>query len=137
MNRIKFKHSKPNICFEEIDDLGKSLLELGINVIDPKVEERNYLDILQCIYENKKSIELLSKLNEEDISDLSILVDKNIEDVMNCSNFIRDLLKEKGKINDKKLIEKFIKKVSTTKNISQNFNNYSNIAERVEDFFPK
>ena len=56
---------------------------------------------------------------------------------MNCSNFIRDLLKEKGKINDKKLIEKFIKKVSTTKNISQNFNNYSNIAERVEDFFPK
>ena len=137
LNRIKFKHSKPNICFEEIDDLGKSLLELGINVIDPKVEERNYLDILQCLYENKKSIELLSKLNEEDISDLSILVDKNIEDVMNCSNFIRDLLKEKGKINDKKLIEKFIKKVSTTKNISQNFNNYSNIAERVEDFFPK
>ena len=92
---------------------------------------------MQCLYENKKSIELLAKLNEEDISDLSILVDKNIEDLMNCSNFIRDLLKEKGKINDKKLIEKFIKKVSTTKNISQNFNNYSNIAKKVEDFFPK
>ena len=145
LNRIKYKHSKLDICFDGLEDLGRSLLKLGINVIDPKVEEINYLDILQCLYENKKSIELLAKLNEEDISDLSILVDKNIEDLMNCSNFIRDLLKEKGKINDKKLIEKFIKKVSTkfikkvstTKNISQNFNNYSNIAERVEDFFPK
>ena len=137
MNKIKNDIPKVNISLDTIENLGNSLLKLGINVIDPKVEERNYLDILQCLYENKKSIELLSKLNEEDISDLSILVDKNIEDVMNCSNFIRDLLKEKGKINDKKLIEKFIKKVSTTKNISQNFNNYSNIAERVEDFFPK
>ena len=137
LNRIKKDISKVNISLDKIENLGNSLLKLGINVIDPKVEERNYLDILQCLYENKKSIELLSKLNEEDISDLSILVDKNIEDVMNCSNFIRDLFKEKGKINDKKLIEKFIKKVSTTKNISQNFNNYSNIAERVEDFFPK
>ena len=137
MNKIKNDIPKVNISLDKIENLGNSLLKLGINVIDPKVEERNYLDILQCLYENKKSIELLSKLNEKNISDLSILVDKNIEDVMNCSNFIRDLLKEKGKINDKKLIEKFIKKVSTTKNISQNFNNYSNIAERVEDFFPK
>ena len=45
--------------------------------------------------------------------------------------------KEKVKINDKLLIEKFIKKVSETKNITQSFYNYSNIAKNVEKFFDK
>jgi len=134
LNEIKKEIQKQNISFDQIEDWGKYFLKLGINVIDPKVEERNYLDILQCLYENN-SIELLLKLNEEDIPDLSILVDSNIEDLINCSNFIQDLFKEKGKINDKTLIENFIKKVSSNNNITHNFNNYSNIAKKVEEFF--
>ena len=54
MNRIKKDITKMNITLDKIENLGNSLLKLGINVIDPKVEERNYLDILQCLYENKK-----------------------------------------------------------------------------------
>ena len=124
----------------KIEYLGKSLEKLGINVLEPKEEERNFLDIFQSLYENRINIKLLSKLNNEDINNLNTnkdiisFVNGDIQYVINCSNFISDLCKEKDKINDKKLIEKFIKNVSETKNISQNFYNYSRIAKKVEEF---
>ena len=46
---------------------------------------------------------------------------------------MNDLSEEKGKINDKMLIENFIKKVSEAKNITQSFLNYSSIAIIVEE----
>ena len=149
LNKIK-EELKINISLDKIEDLEKSLEKLGINVLEPKEEERNFLDILQCLYENRVSVKLLSKLNDKDINNLQSNLDKisfvngNIQDIINCSNFIHDFFKEKKmkrkgkvKINDKLLIEKFIKKVSETKNITQSFYNYSNIAKNVEKFFDK
>ena len=48
---------------------------------------------------------------------------------------MRDLWQEKDKLNDKKLIEKFIKKVCETKNIFKNFCGCSSIAKKIENYF--
>ncbi len=96
---------------------------------------------MYCLYLKKINIKILSKLNDKDISNLQsnqkIFSDSNadIQDVINCSNFMRDLWQEKDKLNDKKLIEKFIKKVCETKDISKNFHNNSSIAKKIENYF--
>ena len=100
LNKIK-EELKINISLDKIEDLEKSLEKLGIDVLEPKEEERNFLDILQCLYENRVSVKLLSKLNDKDINNLLSNLDKisfvngNIQDIINCSNFIHDFFKEK------------------------------------------
>ena len=135
LNKIRKFLSKKNIAIEHIVNVEKSLKKYGINISDLKVEEGIYLNIMQSLYENDVSIKLLLKINDENIKNLQIhFSNEEIQDIVNCSKFMNDLSKEKGKINDKMLIENFIKKVSETKNISQNFLNYSSIAKKVKEF---
>ena len=141
LNKSKNILSKYNINLDNIEFSVSSLYQLGINVLDPNEKERYVLDVLLCLYVKKINIKILSKLNDKDISNLQsnqkIFSDSNadIQDVINCSNFMRDLWQEKDKLNDKKLIEKFIKKVCGTKNIFKNFYNYSSIAKKIENYF--
>lgn len=141
LNKLKNFLLKCNISFDKIDYSREFLEKLGFNVLEPKEEERYLLDVLCCLCLKKINIKILSKLNDKDISNLQsnqeIFSDSNadIQDVINCSNFMRDLWQEKDKLNDKKLIEKFIKKVCETKDISKNFYNYSSIAKKIENYF--
>ena len=141
LNKSKNILSKYNISLDNIEFSVRPLYQLGIDVLDPNEEERYVLDVLLCLYVKKINIKILSKLNDKDISNLQsnqkIFSDSNadIQDVINCSNFMRDLWQEKDKLNDKKLIEKFIKKVCETKNIFKNFYNYSSIAKKIENYF--
>ena len=134
LNKIRKFLSKKNIAIEHIVNVEKSLKKYGINISDLKVEEGIYLNIMQSLYENDVSIKLLLKINDENIKNLQIYFsNEEIQDIVNCSKFMNDLSKEKGKINDKMLIENFIKKVSEAKNITQSFLNYSIIAIIVEE----
>ena len=134
LNKIRKFLSKKKIAIEHIVNVEKSLKKYGINISDLKVEEGIYLNIMQSLYENDVSIKLLLKINDENIKNLQIhFSNEEIQDIVNCSKFMNDLSKEKGKINDKMLIENFIKKVSEAKNISQSFLNYSSIAKKVEE----
>ena len=134
LNKIRKFLSKKNIAIEHIVNVEKSLKKYGINISDLKVEEGIYLNIMQSLYENDVSIKLLLKINDENIKNLQIhFSNEEIQDIVNCSKFMNDLSKEKGKINDKMLIENFIKKVSEAKNITQSFLNYSSIAIIVEE----
>ena len=134
LNKIRKFLSKKNIDVEHIVNAEKSLKKYGINISELKEEEGIYLNIMQSLYENDVSIKLLLKINDENIKNLQIhFSNEKIQDIVNCSKFMNDLSKEKGKINDKMLIENFIKKVSEAKNISQSFLNYSSIAKKVEE----
>ena len=133
LNKIREFLSKKNIALEHIVNAEKSLKKYGINISELKEEEGIYLNIMQSLYENDVSIKLLLKINDENIKNLQIhFSNEEIQDIVNCSKFMNDLSKEKGKINDKMLIENFIKKVSEAKNITQSFLNYSSIAKIVE-----
>ena len=134
LNKIRKFLSKKNIAIEHIVNAEKSLKKYGINISELKEEEGIYLNIMQSLYENDVSIKLLLKINDENIKNLQIhFSNEEIQDIVNCSKFMNDLSKEKGKINDKMLIENFIKKVSEAKNITQSFLNYSIIAIIVEE----
>ena len=138
LNKIREFLSKINITLEHIVNAEKSLKKYGINISDLKEEEGIYLNIMQSLYENNVSIKLLLKINDENIKNLQIhFSNEEIQDIVNCSKFMNDLSKEKGKINDKMLIENFIKKASEAKNITQSFLNYSSIAKKVEEIFLK
>lgn len=131
----EFLSKNKNSSYDILENAEQSLKKYGINISKLKEEKEDYLNILQSLYKNNISIKLLIKLNDTDIKTLqSHFSNQEIQDIINCSKFIHDLSEEKGKINDKKLIENFIKKVSETKNISQNFLNYSSIAKQVEEF---
>ena len=134
LNKIRKFLSKKKIAVEHIVNAEKSLKKYGINISELKEEEGIYLNIMQSLYENDVSIKLLLKINDENIKNLQIhFSNEKIQDIVNCSKFMNDLSKEKGKINDKMLIENFIKKVSEAKNITQSFLNYSSIAKKVEE----
>ena len=137
---------KINLSFAKIEEIGINLREYGLNILEPTKGDRDYLNILHYTYSKKDSIKFISKLNNNDIktlqekinmSDTTLITYNDIQDMIKCWEFIQNLGEIKGKKNDKELIKDFIKKVSETNNISQNFYNYVNIANKLKEIFAK
>ena len=140
------KGLQTNITLIKIEDFGKTLEKYGLKVLNPKDEDRNYLNILHCIYAKKGSVKFIANLDDNDIRNLQELVtisddtfvtSNEIQDMSKCSNFIHNLGEIKGKKTDKDLIQDFIKEVPKVKGIEAHFQNYTNNSGQIQELFSK
>jgi len=138
--------NKPNLTLDKIDNFGKTLKNYGLNVVDPTEDDRDYLNILHCIFAKKGSIKFIAKLDNNDIrnlqelvnlSDDSFVTNNEIQDMIKCSTFIHNLGEIKGKKNDKELIKAFINEVPKHKGIGAHFQNYANNAAQIQELLTK
>ena len=145
-NLNKIINDITNLTIDKIQSYGETLEKYGLNVLNKKQEDMDYLDILHCTFNVKGSIKFIAKLNEEDIRNLQELVNMSddtfvtnneIQDMIKCSNFINNLGEIKGKKNDKELIQDFIKEVPKIKGIAAHFSNYTNNAAQIQELFSR
>ena len=134
-----------NINLMKIESFGKTMEKYGLKVLNPKEEDRNYLNILHCIYAKKGSVKFIANLEDNDIrnlqeivtmSDDTFVTNNEIQDMIKCSNFIHNLL-SKEKKTDEQLIKDFINEVPKIKGIEAHFQNYTNNAGEIQDLFSK
>ena len=138
LQKIK-RNLKSNLSFEKIQNFGNNLEQIGLKVLYPLKEDRNYLDILWYTLNNKHSIEFLFDINYYDImlfkksvKDYYCLGNEDIEDMIKCYKFVYNLCKIKGEKTDKVLINDFIKFASKEKDISNNFKKYTGKFRRIQ-----
>ena len=117
LNNIK-KSFQNNISLNEIETFGKTLEKFGLNVLNPKDEDKNYLNILCCIHDKKGMIELIFNLSNRDIDEFQKIIEEpfniffinyGINSMIECSNMIHIIKQNKEKNSDKELIQIFIK----------------------------
>jgi len=124
------------------------LQENGLNVLNPSEEDQVCLTILHSICDKKNCVKFVASLDNNDIRTLQELVNMSddtfvtsnaINDMIKCSTFIHDLGEIKGKMNDKQLIEAFIKEIPKKENkgIEAHFKNYANYAAQIQELFNK
>ena len=89
-----------NISVKKIKEYGKSLEKYGINILNPKVEDKDYLNILTALFSKKGSLSFIMSLTDEDCRTLQELVSESestfltgaeIQDMTKCSNFIHSM----------------------------------------------
>ena len=133
-----------NISVDKIKEYGKALEKYGINLLEQKPEDKDYLIILNSLYLKKGSLKFIMKLTEEDCRTLQELVSESentfltaaeIQDMTKCSNFIHNLNIIKDQTTDQELIKIIIDKVSKTKNISAYFIQYTNNSGQIQELF--
>ena len=118
-----------NKSLEETEKYVEDFAKFGINIINPKEEDKKYLNILYCIYENKDPIKYIIKLDipllREMLSEKNDIFEENseIKEISECFNFIHKL-KDISLKNDKELIQAFINEAHKIKNIDNLFLNY-------------
>ena len=143
LDKIRKELQKNNITLGKIEEFGKNLEEHGLKVLQPKEEDRNYLNILHYTFSKKGSLKFIAKLTGDDIrtlqelvniSDDTFITNNEIQDMMKCSDFIRKI---KGQKTDSQLISDFIKAVPEIKNIAVHFLNYTNNANEIQELFSK
>ena len=142
------KGLQTNVALEKIENFGKILQENGLNVLNPNEEDQVCLTILHSICDKKNCVKFVASLDNNDIRTLQELVNMSddtfvtsnaINDMIKCSTFIHDLGEIKGKMNDKQLIEAFIKEIPKKENkgIEAHFKNYANYAAQIQELFNK
>jgi len=142
------KGLQTNVTLEKIENFGKILQENGLNVLNPSEEDQVCLTILHSIYDKTNCVKFVASLDNNDIRTLQELVNMSddtfvtsnvINDMIKCSTFIHDLGEIKGKMNDKQLIEAFIKEIPKKENkgIEAHFKNYANYAGQIQELFNK
>ena len=139
-----------NIPVEKIKEYGESLKQYGINVLNPKDEEKECINILNALYSKKGSLKFIISLTEEDCRTLQELVSESentfltvaeIQDMVKCSDFIRrlDVIKDqkdqKDLKTDQELINLLIKEITNSKNISAYFITYANNSGQIQELF--
>ena len=146
LDKIRNGLKQPNLTIDKIESFGKTLEKNGLKVLKPKEEDREYLNILHCIYSKKGSIKFIAKLEGNDIRTLQELVNMSddtfvtnyeIQDMIKCSTFIHNLGEIKGKKSDKDLIKDFINEVPKVKGIAAHFQNYTNNSAQIQELFSK
>ena len=144
--REDLQTNRRGLTLIKIDDAGKTLKNFGLNIIDPTEDDRDYLNVLDCIFAKKGSIKFIAKLEINDIinlgelvnmSDDSFVTNNEIQDMIKCSTFVHNLGEIKGKKNDKELIKAFINEVPKHKGIGAHFQNYTNKAAQIQELFTK
>ena len=134
-----------NIDVDSIRKYGLSLEKYGINILKPKPEDVNYLNILHSLYNKKGALKFIVKLTADDCRHLQEVVSESentfltgveIQDMEKCSNFMNRFLGDKKvKKTDKELINSFINEVLKEKNISVYFVQYANNSGQIQELF--
>ena len=134
------KDISQNINADKIREYGKILVKYGINILEQKPEDKDYLNILSSLYSKKGSIKFILKLTDEDIHTLKELVsgsenasltEVDIQDIHKCSNFIHSFGSIKDIKTDQELISILIENVHQDKTISSHFNQYIKNFEQI------
>ena len=141
---------KNNISIEKIDEYCKYLENKEIVVLNPKNEDKDFINILKMLYNINGSLELIISLKEEDCRNLQEIVfdidncfitSVEIQAMSQCSNFIRGLNIIKNDTSDFDAIIKFKKAILNSKNIAPYFviytRNYTQIKDLLEQKLDK
>ena len=134
-----------NITVDKIREYGESLEKYGINILQPKKEDKDYLTILNSLYNKKNALQFIVKLTADDCrhlqevvseSDNTFLTGAEIHDMEKCSNFMNKVLGDKKvKKTDIDLISSFINEVPKEKNIVVFFTQYANNSGQIQELF--
>ena len=134
-----------NISVDKIREYGQSLEKYGINILNPKKEDHDYLNILNALYNKKNALQFIIKLKAEDCRHLQEVVSEldnvfltgaEINDMEKCSAFMNKVLGDKNvKKTDIELISSFIKEVPYEKNIVVFFTQYANNSGQIQELF--
>ena len=131
-----------NIKTDKITYYGIMLEKYGINILNSKVEEQDYINILHSLYRRKGSLDFLIHLTLNDCRDLHelcseieniLLTTAEIQDMEKCSKFVKELIAEKNNKTDLEFITSFKNKVQETKNIGITFENYANHFRQIQE----
>ena len=141
----KFKSNlSENIYPEKITFYGKQLEKYGINVLETKEEDQDYLNILHSLYRKKGCLEFVLKLTSGDCRNLQELCSETentfitpaeINDMEKCLKFMNNLIGDKEKTTDLELITSFRKEVQKAKNIPIVFEQYANHSRQIQELF--
>ena len=129
-----------NISVDKIKDCGKKLEKYGINILNPKEEDKNYLNILNILYLEKDSFNIMMNLNDKGFLTLEKILSESknitlnkldIQEMINGTNFFNGFNLKKNKITDEELLKLFIEKVRQNKNISTYLTKFINNSEEI------
>ena len=133
-----------NITADKITLCGKQLEKYGINVLETKEEEQDYLNILHSLYQNKGCLEFVINLTNDDCRNLQELCSETentfitvaeINDMEKCSKFMNNLIGDKTKTTDLELMTSFKQEIMKTKNIGVIFEQYANHFRQIKELF--
>jgi len=119
-----------NISPEKIYSYGKKLEDFGINVLETKEEDEDFLNILHSLLKRKGALEFVIKLTNDDCRNLQELCSETentfitvaeINDMEKCSKFMNNLIGGKTKITDFELITSFKKEIQKSKKFISSF----------------
>ena len=121
--------------------LVKILEYFGLYVLDPDEYDRINIDLFLNNFE-EGSFKFILNIDDNKIKILKELVnkqedilinDKDIQDIVKCSDFIKNLGKIKEIKKDQDLIKELINEVQRKKDIVDNFNNYSKCSGKIQE----
>ena len=136
------KDISQNISLDKKTEYGKILVKYGINILEQKPEDKDYLNILSSLYSKKDSIKLLLLLIDINCDTLQELISKflterEIDILLKCLNFIYSFGFIKDNKTDQELISILIEKVTQEKNILSFFIEYTKNFEKIQEFLSK
>ena len=135
LQSIKENLRSKNFKADEINQYLKELSKINLNIFN-KVQEKedNISEIFILINSKPEAFFFLNNLNEEDsrnfqelidVSDNNFLTFSDIQDLEICRKFISDI-EHKENNNDKYLIQTFVQKAKSKKNILLHFKSFFN-----------
>ena len=135
---------KNNISIEKIMDFCQFLETNEIKIIKPEKEDKDFINILNMLYNIPGSLEFLISLTEEDCRNLQEIAFDNdncfitsaeIQEMSKCSNFIRSINIINKNLSDIEIISKFRKAIFDSKNIAPYFYLYIKNYSQIKDLF--
>ena len=133
-----------NITPEKITLSGKQLEKYGINVLDAKPEDQDYLGVIHSLYRKKGALGFILKLTTEDCHYLQELCSEtentfltvaDIQDMEKCSKFMKNLIGDVTNKTDLESINIFKNELQNSKNISIVFEQYANNSRQIQELF--
>ena len=131
--------------YDKIIHLAKILEYFGIDIIDPDEDDMIYIDLLLNNFA-EGSFKFIANIDDNDINKFEQLIsniedksitNKDIQEMIKCSNFIRHLREIKESKKDEDLIKEFINEVQRTKTISESFKNFAKCSEKIPKLLNK
>ena len=135
---------KGNILIEEINEYCEFLENNNIKIFNLNDGEKNFLDILKMLYNNKGSIDLILTIKEEQCrylqeiafdADNCFITSVEIQAMSQSSDFIRKLNIIGNGTTDLELISIFKKAIIENKNIIPYFAIYTKNYSQIKDLF--
>ena len=120
------------------------LEKYGINVLETKEKNQDYLNILHSLYKKKGAIEFLLKLSTDDCHYLQELCSETentfltvaaIQDMEKCSKFMKNLVGDIEKKTDLELITSFIQEIKNSKDLPIVFEQYAYNSRDIQELF--